>query len=88
MSFKLFEEKMNLLPYYLKKMRKIKKLLNMLINPTSTEIIIIKACMSTRDIESYCSFVDEIFQSLLIYLFNKHQIKLTSELSHLYPQYI
>ena len=43
------------------KNEKNKKFLNLLINSILIETIKIKACMSAVDIESYRSFVDEIF---------------------------
>ena len=64
MSFKLFEEKMNHITILLEKNEKNKTFLNILINSTSTETIIIEACISAVDIESFRSFVDEIFYSL------------------------
>ena len=64
MSFKLFEEKMNHITILLEKNEKSKTFLNILINSTSTETIIIEACISAVDIESFRSFVDEIFYSL------------------------
>ena len=64
MSFKLFEEKMNHITILLEKNEKNKTFLNILINSTSTETIIIEACVSAVDIESFRSFVDEIFYSL------------------------
>ena len=58
---------MNHTAILLKKNEKNKKFFNKLINSISIETTVIKACISAVDIESYCSFGDEIF------LFNKYQ---------------
>ena len=52
---------MNHITILLEKNEKNKTFLNMLINSISIETTIIKACISPVDIESYGSFVDEIF---------------------------
>ena len=52
---------MNHITILLEKNEKNKKFLNMMINSIPIEAIIIKACISAVDIESYRSFVDEIF---------------------------